>query len=208
MGNCVRSSAAGSLEDGYADLSLFGPRLYHSNDSYLCRFLAIENDFHECLMHLVEDEGCDAAQFPGSSLTPRDELATKRIVRGCPPFSILYDHIIEFGLMLQVVIEPDHSQPTGFHVVAITTKEQFNWISLFMHDPQQTRDMAQVCDLTISNMGCMMIIRPPLFWFSSRRSLSSTQCQRGSIDNIPLLRANPAPTNSPPADLPELIPNN
>ena len=28
MGNCVRSLAAGSLEDGYADLSLFGPRLY------------------------------------------------------------------------------------------------------------------------------------------------------------------------------------
>ena len=60
--------------------------------------------------------------------------------------------------MPQVVIEPDHSQSTGFHVVAITTKEQFNWISLFMHDPQQTRDMAQVCDLTIRNMGCMMII--------------------------------------------------
>ena len=99
--------------------------------------------------------------------------------------------------MPKVVIEPDHSQPTGFHVVAITTKEQFNWISLFMHDPQQTRDMAQVCDLTLSNMGCMMIIRPPLFRFSSRGSLSSTQCQRGSIDNIPLLRASPAPTNSP-----------
>ena len=197
MGNCVCSSAAGSLEAGYADLSLFGPRLYHGNDSYLCRFVAIENDFHERLMHLVEDEGCDAAQFPGSSLAPRDELATGHIVRGCPPFSILYDHIVEFGLTPQVVIEPDHSQPTGFHVVAITTKEQFNWISLFMHDPQQTRDMAQVCDLTLSNMGRMMIIRLPLFWFSSRGSLSSTQCQRGSIDNIPLLRANPAPTNSP-----------
>ena len=109
-------------------------------------------------MRLVEDEGCDAARCPGSSLAPRDELATRHIVRGCPPFSILYDHIVEFGLKPQVVIEADHSQPTGFHVVAITKKEQFNWISLFMHDPQQTRDMAQVCDLTISNMGRMIII--------------------------------------------------
>ena len=149
---------AGSLEDGYADLSLFGPRLYHGNDSYLCGFVAIENDFHDHLMRLVEKEGCDTARFPGSSLAPRDELATRCIVRGCPPFSILYDHIIEFGLTPQVLIEPDHSQPMGFHIVAITTKEQFNWISLFMHDPQQTRDMAQVCDLTISNMGRMMII--------------------------------------------------
>ena len=66
MGNCVRSSAAGSLEDGYADLSLFGPRLYHGNDSYLCHFVAVEKDFHECLMHLVEEEGCDAARFPGA----------------------------------------------------------------------------------------------------------------------------------------------
>ena len=106
-----------------------------------------------------------------------------------------------------MVIEPDHSQPMGFHVIAITSKEQFNWISLFMHDSQQTRDMAQECDLTISNMGCMMIIRPPLFQFLSRGSLSSTQCQRGSMNNIPLLRANPAPTKPSPADLPELVPN-
>ena len=61
MGNCVRLSAAGSLEGRYADLSLFGPRLYHGNDSYLCHFVAIENDFHERLMCLVEEEGCDAA---------------------------------------------------------------------------------------------------------------------------------------------------
>ena len=120
--------------------------------------MAVENDFHERLMHLVEEEGCDAARFPGSFLAPRDELATRHIVRGCPPFSLLYDHIIEFGLMPQVVIEPDHSQPMGFHIVAITTKEQFNWISLFMHDPQQTRDMAQVCEPIISKMGGMMII--------------------------------------------------
>ena len=125
--------------------------------------MVVENDFHECLLRLVEEEGCDAAQFPGSSLAPRDELATRCIVRGCPPFSLLYDYIVEFGLMLQVVIEPDHSQPMGFHVIAITMKEQFNWISLFMHDPQQTRDVAQVCDLTISNMGHMMVICLPLF---------------------------------------------
>ena len=197
MGNCIRPMSEDSLEEGYADLSLFGPRLYHENDSYLCHFVAVENNFHEHLLRLVEEEGCDAARFPGSSLAPRDELATRRIIRGYPPFSLLYDHIIEFGLTPQVVIKPDSSQPTGFHVVAITTKEQFNWIFLFMHDPQQTRDMAQVCDLTISNMGCMMIIRLPLFRFSSRGSLSSTQCQRGSFDNIPLLRANPVPTDSP-----------
>ena len=207
MGNCVCSLPEDSLEEGYADLSLFGPRLYHGNDSYLCRFVVVENNFHERLLHLVEEERCDATQFPGSSLAPRDELATRRIVRGCPPFSLLYDHIVEFGLMPQVVIKPDHSQLTGFHVVAITTKEQSNWISLFMHDPQQTQDMAQVCDLTLSNMGHMMIICLPLFRFSSRGSLSSTQCQRGSINNIPLLRANHAPTKPSPANLPELVPN-
>ena len=75
MKNCVRSLAAGSWRMGYADLSLFGPRLYHENDSYLCRFVAIENDFHEHLMGLVEDEGCDTARFPGSSLAPRDEFS-------------------------------------------------------------------------------------------------------------------------------------
>ena len=207
MGNCVRSTHEDVQEERYERLSLLGPRLYHGNDSYLCRFVAIESSFHERLMRLVEDEGCDAARFPGNTLAPRDELATRRIVRGCPPFSLLYDHLLEFGLTPQVVIEEDPSVPIGFHVITLSTKEQFNWISLFMHDPQQTRDMAQVCDLTLSNMGRMMIIRPPLFRFSSRGSLSSTHCQRGSLDNIPLFSANQAPEDLPPADLPKLVPN-
>ena len=207
MGNCVHSTHEDLQVERYEHLSLLGPRLYHDNDSYLCRFVAAESSFHERLMQLVEDEGCDAARFPGNILAPRDELATRRIVRGCPPFSLLYDHLLEFGLTPQVVIEEDPSAPIRFHVIALSTKEQFNWISLFMHDPQQTRDMVQVCDLTLSNMGRMMIIRPPLFRFSSRGSLSSTHCQHGSLDNIPLFWANQAPKDLLPADLPELVHN-
>ena len=86
-------------------------------------------------MKLVEDEGCNAARFPGHSLAPHDEEATKCMIQECPGFCLMYDHILEYGLTPQVVIEPDNSTLMGFLVIALATKEQFNWVALFMHDP-------------------------------------------------------------------------
>ena len=77
MGNCVQTTHEDTLEERYDHLSKLGPHLYHGNDSYLCHFVAVESDFHERLMRLVEEEGCDAARFPGSTLAPREEVATR-----------------------------------------------------------------------------------------------------------------------------------
>ena len=57
MGNCVHSTHEDLQEDRYERLSLLGPRLHHGNDSYLCWFVAVENNFHELLMRFVRGRG-------------------------------------------------------------------------------------------------------------------------------------------------------
>ena len=191
MGACTSKSSAPAECN-----RKWNPRLYHDNDSYLQRFVAVSQPFHCRLLRLIDAEGCDAARFPEPSVFRYDESTILHTIRGTP-FNMLYKFIAELGLTPQIFLEPLGEHSAVYTVCSVGSLEDIDWITLFLSDSAKLRRLCTLCDLSLSNFGHMLIVTSKTFKYSDRTSLSSTLGQYGSASNLILARKQPPPPPHP-----------
>ena len=201
MGNCTSTT---STVDRDPDTT-WNPRLYHGNDSYLQRYVAVSRPFYDRMVAMIEDEGCNAARFPSPTLFNYNRTQILHAIRGTP-FSILYKHIADLGLTPQVFLEPRGDSGDHHWVCSIGALEDLDWISILLGDTEKFRRICTLCDITIRNFGRMMVIGPKLFKYSDRGSMSSTMGQYGSITNLRIARGSKDHHRRPLGNIPSNVP--
>ena len=158
MGSCSSTpETPPKLQDRH-----WNPRLYHGNDSYLQRYVAVSRTYHEGLITLIESEGCDAARFLSPALFPYNSETTRQALRGTP-FYTIYKHIVALGLTPQVYLEPQLDDNNNLLVCLMGTYEDIDWISLLLSDHDKFVRITRYSDVTLHNFGRMMVIAPQLF---------------------------------------------
>ena len=179
MGSCSSTpETPPKLQDRH-----WNPRLYHGNDSYLQRYVAVSRTYHEGLITLIESEGCDAAHFLSPALFPYNSETTKQALRGTP-FYTIYKHIVALGLTPQVYLEPQIDDNNNLLVCSMGTYEDIDWISLLLSDHDKFVRITRYSDVTLHNFGRMMVIAPQLFKYRDHGSMSSMVGQCGSASNL------------------------
>ena len=121
-----------------------------------------------------------ATHLQGILNPPGQDHAIDWTMEMSDPFALLYHHICTID-GLESGSSSGTIPPLPHCMMAISTKEDVDWISAFFHNNSLFRTFSEVCDFSIQNEGKLLVLQPKHLCTTPDGSLTSLDTQYGSL---------------------------